>query len=442
MREGAAGVGLVGVTALAGCFDGDAGEDGGGGGSYLAALGDPRATVVPSYHATYDCSIADLEGFAIEETVPDAAGSFIGLAESTIQGTELDDLDRVRGQYYRQIGLEGELTTIAPMGRSMVATGDWDVDGVVGWLEAAEFDDLGDASGYRRFGEIQDAFVRGFATGADALLFSRRSDVDVDPAEILDVEIDGFNDDDEPIRTLSPHLGPVVDALDRESFRAATQFELVAERPDTGTEAYDTVVSSLLAVGIAATIDDDETELDRVLLYRRGDVPSEDAIDEALSQAADDDETGPVLEREWSIDVDGDLATVSSTVATDSLRERPDALHAPLPVTGYDTMFTPVDPRDLGRDPPPRVQWDGELLDDGRIEVIHVGGESLEEDLVVSYVHDDEWLDETWSGPIDEGDTYTVGEPVDSGEQLRIRWAVGTVNETVLATLTAPQEQE
>lgn len=436
------GAAAVAATGTAGCLD----QITEPGPTYLQDLADPSETVHPNFHATYHGTLANIANHFEPETVaniiPVLGGEYLHLVEETIAGWDLSDLDMIRGQTMRQEGVEGEVTSPAPEGDTVVSHGTHDVDDATVWLTEAGLERLSDYNEYRLFGPDEEEVTQmeGFAVSEPTFVFANRAVTTANPESVLQRSVDTISTDAEPVRDVSPLQGEIVDELTYNDFMAAAAFELVAERPDTGQAEYDGVIASLRGAGVSLSVGEQTTTHERVLRYRRGDSPDVSAIESALELAQEGNGPVPELADEWTVSVDDPFVIIESEFESGSLRETPEAVHAPLPVPGYESMFVPINPLDLGREPIPRVLIDASLEDDGRITVMHADGVSVEE-LTVSYTHEGERLDEHWEGPLEPTDSYTTEQPVDPGTQLRVRWAVGTENETVLAAIDIPADQ-
>lgn len=434
LRRGAGALGTATLASAAGClFDG--GSDDGSSGDFLASLPDPTPSVVPNFHAAYAYDPATLRNNLGADPMPELASRLVAVI-GEMQGTGVDDLDRLSGQTIRQVGHSGdEVELVSPRGTDLVAEGSVDVGGAAGWLLDQGLEDLGDARGYRRLGN-GGPIVEGFAVDGEALTFGNREGTGESAADVASAAIDGLESAAVPAAEFSPELHATVGELPSGVATIATEFDLVAERPDTGTEAYDGTAASLVAAGLSASVDDDETEVTRVLRYRRDRVASPNDVQSAVDAAAAE---GHFHDADWTVSASGRSVWIEGSVSTATLEDDPAALRRAVPVPGYDDLTVPTDPTALGRDPPPRVGWQPTLLDDGRLAVVHGGGPSVE-DLEVAYSVDGERRHEPWEGPVEPDDRFETAEPPDGGSYLDLVWARGTVDETILVRIQLPAD--
>ena len=114
-----------------------------------------------------------------------------------------------------------------------------------------------------------------------------------------------------------------------------------------------------------------------------------------------------------------------------------DTFQTVLPVPGYQSLFSRVNPTDLNREPTPRVFFEPSVAD-GTLQITHIGGVEIE-DLRVRYVHDGEIQRESWDGPVAEEDEFTSSETIDSGTQAWITWRPETVDAAVLTRFETPE---
>ncbi|GAB3684006.1 hypothetical protein GCM10028857_12420 [Salinarchaeum chitinilyticum] len=444
MRRGAGALGAATLASAAGCSlpgaggdGGDAGDDGG----FLAQLADPQPHVSPSFHAAYSYDPVVLRNELGADPMPALAGEFLAIV-GEMDGTAVADVDRLVGQNVRQVGHTGNLSLASPKGNDLVIEGAIDVEGAASWLAAQDqLSDLGDARGYRRFGNGGQA-VEAFTASDATLTFGNRQVTEIDATALANAAIDGLNDGFDANQYPSPNLHATVRALtdatsSDESETTATlaaAFDLVAERPDTGTQAYDDTAASLLAAGIAANVGGETTTVTRVLRYRRGRPAAVDAVQSATEAAVAD---GHFAEGEWTVSRSGRSVRIEGAVSTATLQDRPVLLRRAVPVPAYADLTSPIDPADLGREAPPRVSWSASLLDDGTVEIVHDGGPAVE-NVTVEYVVDGEETTEAWSGPVSSGDRFETDSTPDPGTVLDLVWAAGTANETILLRLGIP----
>ncbi|WP_248515353.1 hypothetical protein [Salinarchaeum laminariae] len=437
LRRTGAALATASVASVAGCLFGDGGNDDGDSddGGFLAVLPDPRPHVVPSFHVAFSYDPVVLRNELGADPMPNLAGEFLAIV-GEMDGTAVADVDRLAGQTVQQVGHTGDLSFASPHGTDLVIEGSIDADGAASWLASQDqLSDLGDEAGYRRFGnggQIVEAFTVDDAT----LTFGNREVTDVDASGLVTAAIqaldDGFDASDYP----SPELQGVIQALPAGTARIATTFDLVAERPDSGTEAYDEAAGSLLAAGLGATIGAETTEVTRVLRYRENRAPSADAVQTATEAAV---AAGHVAEGDWTVSRSGRTVRIEGSVSTAALQDRPVLLRRAVPVPAYADLTAPIDPATLGRDAPPRTSWSATQRDDGTIVIVHEGGPEVD-DLTVNYVVDGDQTAEEWVGPVSSGDQFVTAQAPDPDSTLDLVWANGTANETILLRAGIPGE--
>lgn len=420
-------VGVAAASSLAGCSFANGSESTR---SWLADVADTRATFGPSFLTAYTCDPVVLrDELGTEEPLPQLARNLLANVAANVDGTAVDDVDRLTGQFGQDGGHTGEdLQVVRPGGAHVLATGDVDVDSATTWLSGLEAtDDLGEADGFHRYGtggDVPEAFV----VDDGHVGYGNRQGLEVESEPIADAAVEAVGDD-APVRDLAPALAAVADEAAGDAFTIATQFDLVAERPDTGTAAFDAVASSLLAAGVSVDVDGSDCTVERLLRYRRDEAPSVDAVEDALAEAAETD--APLADADWSVRRSDRTVVTSTTVQVQRVGNRPEALRSAFPIPALEGLSLPIDPRTLGRTAPPRVSWEPALDEEGRLRIVHGGGPAVE-DLVVRYVADGEDVEAAWSGPVEADDAFTTERPPDGGTLVDLVWAPGTVDETIL----------
>lgn len=456
LRDGAAATGLSVSAATAGClFSTDAGSAR----DFPAELVDTSRNITPSFLTAYTCDPPALrDGVGSDDVLPGIAVQLLSNVDNLTSDTSIDDLDRLTGQYGRSGGHSGsDLQFVRPSATHLVASGSIDVEAVSRWLSTQDgVSNLGSDRGYRRYGAGDDV-PEAFVVDASALGYGTRDNVGVDSTAIAtdaidaleDASSDGGSDDGATagsgIESYAPDLLAVVEALEGDTVSFATQFDLVAERPDTGTPAYDDVAASVLAAGVGATVDatgDGGTvDVERALRYRRGRAPSVESVEAALDRAADagstDDDQRPLATADWSVDRSGRTVVASATVDGRLVREHPGALRSAFPSATFEDVTEPIDPRTMGREPAPRVEWEPSLHDDGRVRIVHGGGSEVE-DLVVHYDANGASIEEQWDGPVTSDDEFETEQAPDPDTLFDLVWAPGTADETILLRFELP----
>lgn len=426
LRECGCGIAAATGAAAAGCLSDEAEPAR----SYLAEIADTRPDVVSTFTSTWTSDPAALhDAIGRFDPVPELGRRLLSNVEENVAGASVEDVDRLTGQYGQVGGVpDGDVQIVRPSAGHVLATGGIDVAAVTDWLrpiDATEY--LGADSGFERFG-TDGSQREAFVVGDSHLGYGFRQGVETESGAIADAAIDAL-DDAAPVRELAPELAAVADAAGGETITAATQFDLVAERPDTGTPEYDAIAGSLLAAGTSATIDGEEAAVERLLQYRRDREPGVEAVETAFDRAASDDE--PLSNADWSVRREDRTIVAEATVPLSDVRAAPDALRTAFPIPALEDVTRPIDPGALGRDPPPRVNWRPSQTDDGEVTIAHGGGTAVS-DLVVAYTADGDRREESWSGAVESGDEFTTAAPPDAGTFLDLVWAQETPNETIL----------
>jgi len=403
----------------------------------LNSVANPSSQVPVQFFAGYQHELQDLLEYGDPASViPRLGGGLAGLFDDQIEGVELSDFDRITGSIYHSSTISGGGLEIEPLpsGQSALATGEFDTTSIREFLEnEAPHSAMGESEGFERYStDIQGG------QGVEALAFQEgtfiaisRTDVtsrseeydstDETAGDALEIEFDQLNRDDAPIANAAPSFVRTVSNLDEAPIRAGTANALVPLGSDTGEPAFDEAIAGVTSAGISAEVGQDAA-LQRSVSYLDATMASTDVVSSAYEAA----NTG-VPPDDWTFSKSGQTVT-SRTTLTDRPSET--MLNIGFPVDGYGSLFTRVDPSELGRDPPPRVFIQPEL-DDGTIVLTHVGGTEVS-DLKVRYVHDGEEQSESWDGSIREGDEYRSARTIDSETQGWVVWEPDTVNAAVI----------
>lgn len=445
LRHATAGAGLTaGVAGLSGCLDvldddgGDDNTDPDAGDRFYDGFADPTDTVVPRYYTGYDYDAETLlDAFDASAVFRQAGLDFFANVVPEIDGVTEPDIDRLRGNRYRQIGSAGteEFDVLGPEGQGLHVTGEFDADPFVEFFESAGIEEFGERDGYRRFGTEQQQAAESFAVDDGSFVFGERVNAsDHAPEPMIDAELDGVLDREGAVRTLLPEFVAAADLVEGDTVHAGVQYDLVTLGADSGTEAFDDAVIGLSATSIGVTINEDGVDIERGLVYLTEEYADADAVVAAFDAAADGEgeTTEPAVD--WGTEQDGRTVHATATVDREEIDAAPGLLHAPVPFPGYDDMFFPVNPSTIGRDPVPRVAISA-TVEDGRVQLEHADGDTLDT-LTVQYVTDGERQSEPWEGPVTVGDTFETAEQVDSNTTLYVVWEPETVNAAVLFRVT------
>lgn len=439
-----AGFGAATTAGLAGCLG--LGDDDSGGtdddeeffgeagpetdDEFLNSLANPAHQIRPKFFAAYQYTISELhDSIDVIDALPAVSGvlatDVAELIAEGIEGVSLSDVETLTGSTYRQEGVYGTIDIRVPNGEAIQVSGQFDREPLVSFFQDnALFSSIGADSGFDRFVRVRDEIeeFRAFAIDDGRLIFSRRTDIDVAPEDALGIEIDQVDSSRAPIYNGSRGLYDAVEAQDSGPIRGGVGHAFVPLAAATGTSAFDLVVNGLVGAGLSVS-PGTNTEIHRTVSYLEADMASASRQRDAYEAS----ELDSIDAAEWSHSESE--RTVSARATVDGVPDRT-AYHTSLPVTGYDTMYVPTSPANLGRDPPPRVFLQP-TVDDGILRLEHVGGDAVS-DLEIRYVHDGDSITEAWEGTIETGDVFTTADTLDSGTLAWIIWEPGTENATVL----------
>lgn len=171
-----------------------------------------------------------------------------------------------------------------------------------------------------------------------------------------------------------------------------------------GEDSLRTIVESTQAFGLDATFQGETTELSYVVVADPEELDVE-TVREFLQQAREAEGTGF---DDVSVSRDGRAIVATTSVDTALL---------------LDTHENAFFGRSSGPErTAPNVALSAEQTDEGRVQVTHVGGDSVER-LEVVYDGVDGRRQETWTGdPISAGDTYVTDAEVADGGSVRVVW--------------------
>ena len=398
----------------------------------LNGVADPSSQVPPRHFAGYRYDLDALrDRVDLVETLPSvsgrvAVGDIARTIDSAIDGISLSEVSSFVGSTYRASTLAGNIGFPAPSGEGIHATGSFEAEPIAAFFEGSDtFESLGESAGYQQFLNERDDVDQYTAFGVDDGVFIAvvRSDVDADPEAALQIEYDQRDSDRAPIVSSAPAFADAVQGLEGEAIRAGAGYALVPLGADTGTPAVDEAVRGLTGSGLGVTFDDG-TALQRSVSYLTEEMATPSVVRDAYGASGSDELPADA----WSFSTDGVRVLADASV---SGTPAPSLLQTALPVPGYGSVFQQANPSDLGRAVPPRVFIQPEL-DDGTLVLTHAGGEDVET-LRVRYVHDGDALEETWEGPVRQGDEYRTEQTVDNDTQGWIVWRPETVDAAVLS---------
>jgi hypothetical protein len=427
-------VGASVLAGTAGCLGNTEQSDVAGGG-LGASFTDPRPTVSPRFYAGYDVTVSETaEWLTVPSIVPQIAQRLFEQVKS-MDGTGLDDIDRLSGTVYRQQGISGgDLIIPVPAGQGLHVTGTFPKAPLVSWLDGTDLDRLSSEGSAVRFGLKTNKSYEAFAVDDGLLVYGSRDQVDTTPEAMLDTEFEAFEGNAASTREFAPDLFDVGAALDEGTVRMIAGFAQHPLAADTGVEAFDAVVSGLVAGGISADLGED-VSVQRTLRYLEDQAVSSGELTAAFDAAASGEGGVSEPDASWSVTGDGQQRSARTTLSAEAVSASPAFLVRALPVPGYDRLYSPVDPTKLGRSSPPPVGMRASV-DDGRLTLEFLGGKPTS-DLVIRYVHDGESRRETWEQPFEEGDSFTSEETVDRDSEVWVISEPDTVEASVVLRIQA-----
>lgn len=428
--------GITGGLALSGCsrFFGNETDDSSPGTGLLGGLADPSEQVRPEFFSGYYYQTGDLAGTVnLAEVTPGVGGNLIPVIEQNIDGVSLDDIETFTGSRVRSQGIAGGgLALSVPSGQSLVVNGDFGTDPFDDWLSGMELESLGEADGYQRYAATREERneFEAFAFTEGTFIAVVRSDIGSGPEEVLGAEIEHRTGSESTLADSVPSYASVAEELDDAAMQRATGYALVPLGSDTGTEAFDTAVSGIVGSGLSVS-PGMETKLQRTVSYLDAEMASESTLIDAFATAENDD----LGDADWSTSTNGSVVNARTTTEQ-SLQTA--MFQSALHIAGYENLWNPVDPTDLGRDSPPIVYFQPSVDDGGgSLELEQIGGSEVE-DLLVRYIHDGSEQREVWEGPVGQGDRFESEESIDSGTQAWVEWRPDTVDAAVVARFRTP----
>ena len=439
--------GTVAVSTLAGCLsdngDGDNddadepnGEDVWRDDELLTSLANPTGQVFPRYFAGYRYDVdAISDGFDYQETIPRLGSSVAGLFDEQLAGVEFSDLGSMTGSVYNAWSSGGALSVQpGPSGQTVHVAGSFEAGPVLDLLDESEAQQpIGDAKEYERY-VAETRGGAGFETWAvqdGHLIIVSRSDIPIQQqegietaaGEALESEFEQVESDDAPIADAAPAFAESVGHLGEAPIRGGAAFALIPVGSDTGVQAFDDAIRGIVGAGVSV-IPSEERSLQRAVTY----LDTEMASEESVTDAYESSETEEIPFDSWEFSTRDATVTARASLTDDPA---PAMYQTGLPVPGYQSIFTRINPEGLGRAPTPRVFFQPEIGDDGSLRITHTTGGGVT-DLQVRYIDNGEVQHESWDGEITQGDTFTSDGRVDAGTQSWVTWRPDTVDAAVL----------
>lgn len=424
------------LAGTAGCIGRSGESNAAEGGELEATFTDPRSSVPPRFYAGYDVAVADVfDRPTLSSILPPVAERFLDQVQAGIEGIEIEELDRMTGTKYRKTALSGgQLVIPRPEGQGMHVIGSFDRDPLLAWLDATELERLPSNGEYEQFVRQGNHGSEAFAVTDGRLIYGSRTNVETGPEAVLETERGTIEGQTAPTSEFVPDFFTVFRALDDGAFRAGVAFAHLPLAADTGVEAFDDAIPGLVGAGISADLQDDGS-IQRVLRYLEGEAVSPETVQAAFRAGADRDGSFAEPDVSWTLEADSQQLSARSTVDLETIRSDPAFLTSALPSPGYERIYNPVNPSKIGQRGTPQVAISAGI-DAGHVTLEFLGGKP-EADLRVRYVHKGEQKHETWSTPLEEGDTFRSDRTVDAGSEL---WVVGrpdTVDASIIIRLQA-----
>lgn len=406
-RAALSAIGLA-FAGFAGCLDGDDGPSGGStgdGSTAFAALPETRLETEAQFLLVADVNLAalrDAQGPLVEQDgeLGDQAASFV----EEFPAFDPEGVDRITAQL-------ASGTNVGEESLAAVIEGDVEADAVEAWIddEVVEEYESGEYEGYTWF--APDDVL--FAVGDDRVLVNlpaqRYDSADALVEATVDAAAsDGYWFDDE-------YLTASIDELSGHPNVAAGS--IPPEALDQPGE--ESPIQDLAAGGLGTSPDEDGADVDLVAQFREN--ADEDALQRLLTQFTGGFGGADPIVGELEYERDGDVVRASASVDDETLSESPLGPVVRFPPFLY---FGQISSGGGERPQVPQVVFDFAQQSDGRVEIIHSGGDAIEPPLTISYVVDGQQVEETWrpSDDVVAGDSYVTEQAPDPGTRLRVEW--------------------
>lgn len=445
LRRGLATASVVGLGTLAGCQedlpgdedegDGEDGEDGTGtpteepsGPAWASWLYDPTTVGTVDAHGFAKYEVSELLSY--RDQLPPDLDEGLSNAFSELDGLDSEDVDRVVGQGYLQVPEDPDAEGSQPFGWNVVATGSFDVDAAVARLSEAEtYSAAGEYGGFSLFEGPPDdpEFSAAVAVSSDAVIGGGAFRYDVSATGSVERAIDAdagdvdrYYAESDAAATLMERHGDGTTAAGAADPEGSFQ-PFVEENPSS--QAYEALLTSARAAGRSARVGEETTEtLLSVELSEPDPEAVEDlqtAVDRAQAERGDPD--GPFSDP--SVSAEGTTLLVEASAETSRAMGTPSGLAVVAPEAAIAGTFV----LNIGgpeREPVPQVAFEFELRDDGRMQIVHTGGDRVER-LVVQYrTESGGSSQEAWTDPdgITAGDSYVTEAVPEPGSDILLIW--------------------
>lgn len=441
-RSVLAAIGL-GTAALAGCLadetdpgaadergaDDGNGDDGDESTDAVASLPAPRddPDVLVAVDADLDAvrsAVGPLTEFS--EPLSDSVAAF----DDAVDGVAAEDVERVAGSL-AQSERDGRAET---QEMAAVVRGSIDPAPVLDWIDAElDRDDGPAATGSYRgldwagYEDDDGTVVRG---ADDRTMLVRHVADGASPTSVAERSIDAAVGDETPLRSIDDDLTDLADSIADDPNRIVGSIDPSAFDAADGS-GPDEPLASTTAVGLGTTPrSPDAVACSGTVRFTDPDAADADALRLLVREGVQ----GPLVDPgdahpadELAFEADGRDVHVTGTVTDETLTDLGRAVAAFPPVL-YVGGFSASDrgsssPGSPGSPPSPQVAWEFDRRDDGRVEITHHGGDSVEA-VTVEYVADGDQRTEQWTDDdgIVAGASFVTDAPADEGSTLRLRW--------------------
>lgn len=386
----------AGILALAGCTgvlddgNGNENENGGTNGWHYDAGARFGAATVGTASVDF--------GAVREAQLPEQLRSQLQSADENFESVGLDDIDSIEATGF----LDGDAEY---SGGSIVVLGEFDTDAVGEELRSEGLEPVDGAEGWDRY-QLEYG-EGGLALSEEAIVYgtvNARDETEIDPVAAAIAagagEAAPFTDRENGETLHGVLSGDVSVAVDL----GADWRQELGSGFGSGADSLGSIVESTQAFGLDVTFQGETTELSYVVVADPEELDVE-TVREFLQQVRETEGTGF---EDVSVSRDGRAIVASTTIET-----------AQLLATHEDVLF--------GRSSEPErttpaVSFDAERTDDGRVQLTHVSGDSVER-LEVVYDGVDGRREETWNGdPIAAGNRYVTDAEVADGGTVTVVW--------------------
>lgn len=411
-RRAALSAAGLALASLSGCLlensndDSSPAGDASGGPAALpepAVAGDPGLVLVTD---TDLAALRDSQG-ALTELEGDLGDQARQFVEETPQFSP-ENADRITAQISSSPESQNEAITA-------IAVGDFDVDGIGTWFsEEVDGDyDSGERGDFEWFVPRSDDAEDGLlAVSSDVVLF-RSGDPGSGSLESMATEAIDAASSDEPWYADDEHLSGALSDVEEHPNVAAVSLDTEESSEPSSSSS----IEDLTAGAAGTTPRSDGASLDLVARFHSA--TSEDAVRSVLEGYLGGMVSSDPLLTALEFESGGSVVRASATVDGSTLDDSDlEPLVRFLPFLYFGSLGSEPGPRT------PKVVFDYAQREDGRLEIVHAGGDDIESSLTIGYQSDGERVEEVWSeaDAMEVGDSYVTEQSGDVGTRLRITW--------------------